>query len=225
MWLESRDDDALVGRRQPGGGRRRDRSSSARREPLGDRRFRLSRLLRGRRGTEWAAGGHAAGEAFTLIEPDSLVVLEAPAGSIGGEARVLATGIGDDCPMRRRGHRRDRGRVAAAAEPGPSPRGARRRTATSPSPGCGAAGRAGPGRAAATRRSARRASATGSRLPARASRESSTADAPVLSLYGGAERAADGGRAAPISVIQIGTFAASRPALPRLSSNDHGDTQ
>ncbi len=64
-------------------------------EALGARRFRLSRLLRGRRGTEWAAAAHAPGEAFALIEEENLVMLELPAAALGGEARLLATGFGD----------------------------------------------------------------------------------------------------------------------------------
>jgi len=39
-------------------------------EPLGEGRFRLSRLLRGRGGTEWAMDGHSPGEAFAMIERD-----------------------------------------------------------------------------------------------------------------------------------------------------------
>jgi len=95
MWLESRDDDALAGGANLAavGGELIQFGAA---QPVGDRRFRLSRLLRGRRGTEWAAGGHAAGEGFTLIDAGALVTLPAPAGSIGGEARVLATGISDD---------------------------------------------------------------------------------------------------------------------------------
>ncbi len=95
MWLESRDDDALAGGANLAAvGEELIQFGGA--EPLGDRRFRLSRLLRGRRGTELAAAAHAAGEGFTLIEADALATLEAPAGSIGGEARILAAGIGDD---------------------------------------------------------------------------------------------------------------------------------
>ena len=95
MWLESRDDDALVaGANLAVLGDELIQFGAA--EPLGGRRFRLSRLLRGRRGTEWAAGAHAAGDDFALVETDALVALEAPAGSAGGEARVLAIGIGDD---------------------------------------------------------------------------------------------------------------------------------
>ncbi len=40
--------------------------------PVGPGRFRLSRLLRGRRGTEWAMGLHAAGEAFAMLQPGTL---------------------------------------------------------------------------------------------------------------------------------------------------------
>ena len=68
---------------------------SLRPERVGDRRFRLSRLLRGRRGTEWAAGQHAIGETFLLIEAPSLALIEPPAGTLGGEVRLMAQGIGD----------------------------------------------------------------------------------------------------------------------------------
>jgi hypothetical protein len=94
MWIESRSDSALA-----------DGANLAllgdelvqfgRAEPLGGRRFRLSRLLRGRRGTEWAAGLHATGESFVLIEAESLAVVEVPPGALGGEARLMAQGLGD----------------------------------------------------------------------------------------------------------------------------------
>jgi len=94
MWLESRSEDALVdGANLAAVGDELIQFGDA--EPLGGRRFRLSCLLRGRRGTEWAVGGHAADEGFTLIETGNLAVLEAPAGSLGGEARIMAAGIGD----------------------------------------------------------------------------------------------------------------------------------
>ncbi|MBV8688401.1 MAG: phage tail protein [Alphaproteobacteria bacterium] len=63
--------------------------------PLGARRFRLSRLLRGRRGTEWASGTHLPGEAFGLIDPAALVMIEPPLAAIGAEAVVLASGGGE----------------------------------------------------------------------------------------------------------------------------------
>ncbi len=67
-------------------------------DPIGGNRFRLSRLLRGRRGTEWAMAGHAAAEPFVLIDAAALVPLEALTGLIGGEARVSASGVGDVTP-------------------------------------------------------------------------------------------------------------------------------
>ncbi|MGZ8298528.1 MAG: GTA baseplate fiber-binding domain-containing protein [Allosphingosinicella sp.] len=94
MWLESRSDSALAdGANLASIGDELIQFGLA--EPLGERRFQLSRLLRGRRGTEWAAGLHAPGEPFALIEADSLAVVEAPLGSLGGEARLLAQGLGD----------------------------------------------------------------------------------------------------------------------------------
>ncbi len=67
-------------------------------EPLGECRYRLSRLVRGRRGTEWAIDGHAVGDPFTLVEAATLAAIEVPAGSLGGEARLSANGIGDVVP-------------------------------------------------------------------------------------------------------------------------------
>ncbi|HEX8307911.1 MAG TPA: phage tail protein [Allosphingosinicella sp.] len=94
MWLESRSDSALAdGANLALIGQELIQFGEA--EPIGDRRFRLSRLLRGRLGTEWAAGLHAPGEPFALIEAESLAVVEAPPGSLGGEARLLASGLGD----------------------------------------------------------------------------------------------------------------------------------
>lgn len=66
--------------------------------PLGGGRYRLSRLLRGRRGTEAAMAGHAAGERFVLIETPSLLPIELPASSIGGHIGLMARGVGDGAP-------------------------------------------------------------------------------------------------------------------------------
>ncbi len=38
-------------------------------ELIGERTYRLSRLLRGRQGTEWAVGSHSAGDRFILLSP------------------------------------------------------------------------------------------------------------------------------------------------------------
>lgn len=95
MWLEGRSDDALVaGANLAAMGDELIQFGVA--EPLGDRRFRLSRLLRGRRGTEWAASSHEAGEAFALIDPASMMAVEPPLAALGGEARLLAQGPGDE---------------------------------------------------------------------------------------------------------------------------------
>jgi putative tail protein len=94
MWLESRGDSALAdGANLALLGEELIQFGIA--EPLGGLRFRLSRLLRGRRGTEWAAHLHSAGEPFALIEAEGLAGVEAPLGALGGEARLLAAGLGD----------------------------------------------------------------------------------------------------------------------------------
>jgi len=209
MWLESRSDDALVdGANLAAVGDELIQFGIA--EPLGGRRFRLSRLLRGRRGTEWAAGGHAAGDDFTLIEPGSLVALEAPAGSMGGEARIMATGIGD--------------LIEAASEsieilgatlqpPGPVHLNARETEA-------------GDLDIRWVRRSRQGwAWLNGGETPLGEEAERYRLviagagferivepDAPLY-LYTAAARAEDGGGPLQISVRQAGTFAASRPAL------------
>jgi Putative phage tail protein len=63
-------------------------------DPLGNGRWRLSELWRGRRGTEWAAADlHPAASAFVLVEPNTLAPLTARA-SVGG-VHVMAIGVGD----------------------------------------------------------------------------------------------------------------------------------
>lgn len=61
--------------------------------------FRLSKLLRGRRGTEWAADSHSAGEAFCLIDPAALAVVDLDAGAVGAALTATAHGIGDAAPL------------------------------------------------------------------------------------------------------------------------------
>ena len=61
--------------------------------PLGENVYRLSGLLRGRRGTESAISGHAAGEPFVLVEQESLALLDVPPGT--GQVRVIAAGVAD----------------------------------------------------------------------------------------------------------------------------------
>jgi hypothetical protein len=94
MWLESRSDASLAaGANLATLGD--ELVQFGRVQPLGPRKFRLSRLLRGRRGTEWATGSHAAGEPFALIEREALAILDLPAGFLSGEIRVAPQGIGD----------------------------------------------------------------------------------------------------------------------------------
>lgn len=95
MWLEGRSDHALVG-----GANLAQLGSEliqfGRAESLGGGRFRLSRLLRGRMGTEWAAGGHQRGEDFLLIDLATLAILEPPGGLLGAAVRLLAVGRQDE---------------------------------------------------------------------------------------------------------------------------------
>lgn len=94
MWIEARSDAALVGGANLAviGDELVQFGKAA---ALGGRRFRLSRLLRGRRGTEWATRTHAAGEPFVLVETAAILAIEPPAAVLGGEARLLASGLGD----------------------------------------------------------------------------------------------------------------------------------
>jgi len=65
---------------------------------IGPVRWRLNRLLRGRRGTEWAMAAHVADERFLLLEEDCL--LQVPGGYVqsGATLRLNAIGIGDLTP-------------------------------------------------------------------------------------------------------------------------------
>jgi hypothetical protein len=58
-------------------------------------RWRLSGLLRGRRGTEAAIGTQRTGDRFALIEADSAVSLDLPVAALGTEVRIMASGPGD----------------------------------------------------------------------------------------------------------------------------------
>jgi hypothetical protein len=60
--------------------------------PLGEGRFRLSRLLRGRAGTEWAMSGHEAGDTFCLIQRDALQVVALPSWMTGATLTVADRG-------------------------------------------------------------------------------------------------------------------------------------
>ena len=71
-------------------------------EPLGGARWRLSRLLRGRRGTEAAAGAQMVGDRFVLLEAGAARAFDLPVSVLGREVRVIASGVGDDAPFETR---------------------------------------------------------------------------------------------------------------------------
>lgn len=62
-------------------------------ERVGSGRWAVSRLLRGRRGTEAAMQAHGPGERFVLLDADALTPLALPVGA--GTLDVLAKGVGD----------------------------------------------------------------------------------------------------------------------------------
>lgn len=64
-------------------------------EALGNRRFRLSGLLRGRRGTEAAVDSHAVAERFVLLDQAAMLPLSLPLERLGDGIRLRATGAGD----------------------------------------------------------------------------------------------------------------------------------
>lgn len=87
QWLTSCDDDALAdGTNLAMIGDEVVQFGSA--MPLGQGLFRLERLLRGRGGTEWATGEHAAGEIFCLLDGNSLRSVTIPAWMRGVELVV-----------------------------------------------------------------------------------------------------------------------------------------
>ncbi len=62
--------------------------------PLGAGNWRLSGLLRGRGGTEWAVATHAANEVFAMID-EALIRLDSQTVGEAGTARIVAAGLGD----------------------------------------------------------------------------------------------------------------------------------
>jgi len=67
-------------------------------EPVGPRRYRLSRLVRGWHGTEWACASHVLGERFVLVDAARLARVETGAGDIGTMLDIRAIGTGDAMP-------------------------------------------------------------------------------------------------------------------------------
>lgn len=94
-WLQSCDDAALAaGANLAAIGDEMIQFGSA--EPVATGRFRLSRLLRGRRGSEYAMGLHAGGEPFVMVDVRTLKAIAAGATAIGSAMIVTAYGPGDD---------------------------------------------------------------------------------------------------------------------------------
>ncbi|MEG3163792.1 phage tail protein [Sphingomonas sp. PB2P19] len=69
-------------------------------EPLGGGRWRLTRLLRGRRGTEGATP--VAGDRFVVLEAAAARTIALPVSALGRTVRVMASGVGDDAPVEAR---------------------------------------------------------------------------------------------------------------------------
>lgn len=67
-------------------------------EALGTGRFRLSYLIRGWHGTEWACAGHHAGERFVLLDAGRLAPVALMPADIGQMLDVRAIGSGDSVP-------------------------------------------------------------------------------------------------------------------------------
>lgn len=64
-------------------------------EALSPRRFRLSGLLRGRRGTEAHIAGHVPGERFIMLDQQAMLAFDPPQEALGRAYQVRAIGIGD----------------------------------------------------------------------------------------------------------------------------------
>lgn len=93
-WLESRDDDALLGGANAAAVGN-EVIQFGRADALGGGRFRLSRLLRGRRGTEWAMAGHQAGERLILLDPARVRLIRLSNNMVGASLRITPYGIAD----------------------------------------------------------------------------------------------------------------------------------
>ncbi|MCK8457559.1 phage tail protein [Sphingomonas faeni] len=74
----------------------------ARAEPLGGARWRLSGLLRGRRGSEAAIGLQVAEDRFVLLQAEAARTFDLPLSVLGREVRVMASGVGDATPVETR---------------------------------------------------------------------------------------------------------------------------
>jgi hypothetical protein len=93
-WLESRDDFALAaGENLAVLGSELFQFGDA--AALGNGRFRLSRLLRARRGTEWAMGLHNLGDRFAMLDAARLKRVPLTSSQAGALLQVMPTGFAD----------------------------------------------------------------------------------------------------------------------------------
>jgi hypothetical protein len=91
QWLTSCDDDSLAsGTNVAVVGSELIQFGSA--ISVGQGRFRLSHLLRGRGGTEWACDSHATGEPFCLLQPLVLQSIPLPTWAIGADVAASIVG-------------------------------------------------------------------------------------------------------------------------------------
>lgn len=67
-------------------------------DPIGPGRYRLSRLLRGWHGTEWACGSHGSDERFVLLDRTRLSAVEVARSDVGQLLELRAVGSGDLIP-------------------------------------------------------------------------------------------------------------------------------
>jgi hypothetical protein len=94
-WLESRDQSALTnGANLAAVGSELIQFASA--VPIGPKRFRLSGLVRGCRGTEWAMGSHSPGEVFVLTVAGALQEVVLPPLALGTSVSIKPRGLADD---------------------------------------------------------------------------------------------------------------------------------
>jgi hypothetical protein len=183
-------------------------------ERIGPRRYRLSRLLRGRRGTEWAAGAHQAGEPFALIDRETALPVDVPEGlGIGGAVALLASGVGDGEPAE--------AELLLGGEALRPPSPVHLRAAAFPNGDVllswvrrsrlGWSWTSGSDTPLGEEREAYRVTLSGAGFS-----RSAEVGAPAYT-YGAAERAADGAGPVEVRVVQVGTHAHSRAAVLTLS--------
>lgn len=67
-------------------------------EALGAGQYRLSRLIRGWHGTEWAQDGHVVGEPFVLVDKARLTPIVMTPADVGAMVDLRASGTGDATP-------------------------------------------------------------------------------------------------------------------------------